>query len=80
MKILTQQGQGIQKLYNRNLIAQKKHINEKVSRIIDDVRHSTPKKFGEKSDYGKAKYSLPYFLANGFETIEDEFQVLLRKK
>lgn len=48
--------------------------------LIDDVRHTTPKKFGEKSDYGKAKYSLPYLLAHGFEIIEDEFQVLLRKQ
>jgi len=49
--------------------------------LIDDVRHSTPKRlYNEKSDLGKAKYSLPYFLANGFELVEDEFQVLLRKK
>jgi len=38
MKILTQQGQTIQKLYNRNLFARKKHIEEKVRKIIDDVR------------------------------------------
>jgi len=48
--------------------------------LIDDVRNQTPKKFGEISDYGKAKYSLPYFLTHGFEIIEDEYQVLLRKK
>jgi len=48
--------------------------------LIDDVRNQTPKKFGETSDYGKAKYSLPYLLNNGFEIIEDGYQVLLRKK
>jgi len=48
--------------------------------LIDDVRNQTPKKFGETSDYGKAKYSLPYFLENGFEMVLDEYQILLRKK
>lgn len=48
--------------------------------LIDDVRNQTPKKFGETSDYGKAKYSLPYLLKNGFEIIEYGYQVLLRKK
>lgn len=38
MKILTQSGQGIQKLYHRSQIARKKHVEEKVARIIDDVR------------------------------------------
>ncbi len=48
--------------------------------LIDDVRNQTPKKFGETSDHGKAKYSLPYFLAHGFEIVADEYQVILRKK
>jgi hypothetical protein len=47
--------------------------------LIDDVRSGTPKKFGELSEYGKAKYSLPYLLENGFEILMDEYQVLLRK-
>jgi len=38
MKILTQQGRGIQKLYNRNYNFRKKHVEEKVRKIIDDVR------------------------------------------
>ncbi len=40
MKILTQSGQGIQKLYNRNLLTHKKHVYEKVKRIIEDVMHN----------------------------------------
>jgi hypothetical protein len=48
--------------------------------LIDDVRNQTPKKFGETSDLGKAKYSIAYLLNNGFEIIEDEYQVLLRKR
>ena len=38
MKILTQTGQGIQKLYNRNMYARKRHVEEKVRKILDDVR------------------------------------------
>ena len=39
MKILTQKGQGIQKLFQRSLFfARKKFIEEKVRQIIDDVR------------------------------------------
>jgi len=38
MKILKQSGETIQKLYDRNLYARKRHIEEKVRRIIDTVR------------------------------------------
>ncbi len=38
MKILTQNGQGIQKLYNRHFLERKKHVDERVRRIIEDVR------------------------------------------
>ena len=38
MKILKQTGASIEKLYDRNLYARKKHIEEKVSRIIDDIK------------------------------------------
>lgn len=48
--------------------------------LIDDVRNGTSRKFGDRSEYGKAKYSLPYLLENGFEILMDEYQVLLRKK
>lgn len=40
MKILKLTGSGIQELYNRNLTSRKKHIEEKVRRIIDDVKIS----------------------------------------
>lgn len=48
--------------------------------LIDDVRNQTPKKFGEASDLGKAKYSIPYYLDHGFEIVMDEYQVILRKR
>ncbi|MDP8266700.1 MAG: histidinol dehydrogenase [Candidatus Aceula meridiana] len=38
MKILKTDGPGIQKLYDRNLYARKKRIEEKVRRIIEDIR------------------------------------------
>ncbi len=38
MKILKQTGPGLQSLYDRNLFARKKHIEEKVRRIIEDVK------------------------------------------
>jgi hypothetical protein len=58
----------------RNLIADGGYI------LIDDVKNQTPKKFGETSNLGKSKYSLPFLLENGFELLMDEYQVLLRKK
>jgi len=47
--------------------------------LIDDVRNQTPKQFGETSDLGKAKYSIPYFLNHGFVVLADEYQVILQK-
>ncbi len=38
MKVLKQTGNGLQKIYERNLYARKHHIEEKVRRIIDDVK------------------------------------------
>ncbi|OGX25647.1 MAG: histidinol dehydrogenase [Omnitrophica WOR_2 bacterium RIFCSPHIGHO2_01_FULL_48_9] len=38
MKILKQSSQNIQKLYDRSIYARKKHIEEKVRRIIEDVK------------------------------------------
>src|SRR3989338_1692636 len=38
MRILKQTGQNIQRLYDRNIYARKKHVVERVRRIIDDVK------------------------------------------
>jgi len=38
MKVLKQTGQGIDKLYNRHMYGRKQHVEEKVRKIIDDVR------------------------------------------
>ena len=47
--------------------------------LIDDVRNIQSKS-QDPSDYGKAKYSIPYLQENGFEVIMDEYQVLLQRK
>lgn len=57
----------------RNLIAPQGLI------LIDDVKNQTPKKFGETSEFGKAKYSLPFLLENGFEIIAEGYQIVLQK-
>jgi hypothetical protein len=48
--------------------------------LIDDVRNQTPKLFGETSELGKAKYSIPYLLDHGFEIVANEYQVILKKQ
>lgn len=48
--------------------------------LIDDVRNAAPIILcNEKDLHGKAKYSIPYLISNGFEIIMDEYQVLLKK-
>jgi hypothetical protein len=47
--------------------------------LIDDVKNRTPKQFGESSELGKSKYSIPFFLQNGFEIVIDGYQVILQK-
>jgi hypothetical protein len=53
-------------------------ISENGLILIDDVRNIQSKS-QDLSDYGKAKYSIPYLQENGFEVIMDEYQVLLRR-
>jgi len=47
--------------------------------LIDDVRNQTPFMFGDTSGLGKSKYAIPFFLEHGYEIVEDEYQVILRK-
>lgn len=48
--------------------------------LIDDVKSVVPKEYGELSNLGKAKYSIPYFLQNGFKIEMDEYQFVLKRK
>lgn len=49
--------------------------------LIDDVRNPWMLLNNKTTDkLGKSKYALPYLLNNGFELVEDEYQVILKKK
>jgi hypothetical protein len=67
-------------LREAKIIVERNILNDNGLILIDDVRNPVPKKFGEKSDLGKAKYSIPYFLQNGYKIIMDELQVILQKQ
>jgi hypothetical protein len=66
-------------LAEAHIIVERNLLSDNGIILIDDVRNQTPKQFGETSDLGKSKYALAYFLANGYEIIEDEYQVMLKK-
>ncbi len=59
-------------IVQRNLLAPNGII------LIDDVRNQNV--LNDNSGMGKSKYAIPYLLENGFEIIEDGYQVILRKK
>lgn len=60
-------------IVNKNLIKKGGLI------LIDDIMSPVPFLQGEKSKYGKGKYSIPYLLDNGFEIVMEEYQYILRK-
>lgn len=62
------------------VVIEKEILPEKGIVLIDDVRNTTPLKAGDVSGLGKAKYSIPFLLSNGFRIAMDEYQVLLVKK
>lgn len=67
-------------LREAKIIVERKLVRDGGLILIDDVGNLTPKRFGETSELGKGKYSIPYFLENGFELLETGYQYLLRKK
>jgi hypothetical protein len=67
-------------LREAKIIVEKDLISNNGIILIDDVKSVVPKEYGEKSDLGKAKYSIPYFLENGYEIVMSEYQYILRKK
>ena len=66
-------------LREAKIIVERNVLSDNGLILIDDVRNCTPKLNGEISDYGKAKYSIPYFVENGYEIVMDEYQVILQK-
>ena len=67
-------------LEEARIIIERDLISENGIILIDDVRNQTPRKFGETSDLGKAKYFIPFFTGHDFEILYSEYQVILRKK
>jgi hypothetical protein len=61
------------------IVIERDLISEKGLILIDDVKNRTPRSFGDLSDLGKSKHSIPYLISNGFEIIIDEYQVVLSK-
>ena len=48
--------------------------------LMDDVRNPVPVvQFGEKSRFGKSKYSIGVFLANGYDIVMDSYQMILKR-
>lgn len=66
-------------LEEARIIVERNILTDEGIILIDDVKNQTPKQFGESSDLGKSKYAIPYLLANGFEIVADEYQVILKK-
>ncbi|TET35530.1 hypothetical protein E3J61_01735 [Candidatus Dependentiae bacterium] len=64
-------------LREARVVVEQDLISENGLILIDDVRNQNV--IGDKSGLGKSKYAIPYFLENGFEIVEDEYQVILRK-
>jgi hypothetical protein len=60
-------------IVDRNLIVKNGLI------VLNNVRNPITKINGEDNDYGRAKYTIPYLLENGFEIVFDEFVVILKK-
>ena len=66
-------------LREAKIIVEKKLLSDDGIILIDDVKSVVPKQHGEISHLGKAKYSIPYFLDNGFKIVMDEYQTVLKK-
>lgn len=60
------------------ILIEKNLISENGIILIDDVKNIQSKK-QDSSEYGKAKYSIPYLQEHGYKIIMDEYQVVLTK-
>jgi len=65
---------------NAKIIVERELIKIDGFILIDDTKNPVPiVQFGERSRYGKAKYSIGIYLANGFEIIYNEYQTVLKR-
>ena len=62
-----------------NIIVNKEVVEIGGYVLIDDVRNAHPLSYGERTRFGKAKYSIGIFLANGYDIVMDEYQLLLKR-
>ncbi len=85
MKILKHTGQRIQAVYNRNLLARKKHIEEKVRKILEDVKQNGDEallKYTRRFD--KAKLTVRQLrvdeseISGAFQNITSDFVAALK--
>ncbi len=65
-------------LREAQIIVERDLLSDNGLLLIDDVRNQNV--LDDASGLGKSKYAIPYLLKNGFEIVEDEYQVILRKK
>ena len=65
-------------LQEAKMIVERDLLSDNGIILIDDVRNQNV--LNDSSGLGKSKYAIPYLLKHGFEIIEDEYQVMLRKK
>lgn len=75
-------GEETAKLHEReaNVIVDREIVKVGGYVLMDDVRSNVAvTQFGEKSRFGKDKYSIGYFLANGYDWVMDEYQLIMRR-
>lgn len=67
-------------LLEAETIVQESLLNHGAYVLIDDVKHPTALRQipGRTNLLGKAMYSIPYLICNGFRVILDEYQILLQ--
>ncbi len=65
-------------LREAQIIVERNLLSDNGLLLIDDVRNQNV--LDDDSGLGKSKYAIPYLLEHGFEIVDDEYQVILRKK
>lgn len=67
-------------LREAKLLVEKNILKDDGLILIDDVRNPAMLlKNVTTNKLGKSKYAIPYLLENGYEIVEDEYQVILKK-
>jgi len=68
-------------LTESEIIVKRNLLNTNGLILIDDVLNGTQKEFGNlQNTLGKSEKSIPYLLQNGFKTVFEGYQYILKKK